>query len=713
MAAHTLSGVLYYLRGVAAPRDGQGAADHALLEQFVAHRQEAAFEAVLQRHGPMVLAVCRRILGSAQDAEDAFQATFLVLARRAPAISKRQSLASWLHGVALRTSLKRRIQLGRRRKHERQVVPMMAVDSQPDVVWTDLRQVLDQEVERLPEKYRVPVVLCYLEGRTYDQAAQQLGCSKGTLATRLTRARGILRQALGRRGLGVTAGLFSIMLTERAAPACVPQALAASSLRAAMLFTTSPGLGAAASAPVLTLAEGVLETMSYDKLKAVMLALVAACVICGLGALGYQAFGAGSALPLPQTPLQAENKQAAAQPQTPKRDAMAAAAIQEALKAAGETKDDVARIAAFADIAAAQVKAGDKNAAAKTFDRALDDAGKLKGDKAAIALARIARAQAEAGNLQTASRKTFERAWKEGRDSERWTELHPDIAILQLEAGFNAEGWKELEDFSTRIGGVNFSNLQSKVIDFQLRTGDIKGATTTMEKMLAEPHMDSMVADALVRVGEAHLAKSESMQAKALVEKALERLATLPDVGEVPAPQFIVLQRPYGLACVAIIEAKLGEKKAALEHVKEIQTILASDKIPAEEWPQAMKVNRLAKLAEAQAALGEVDAARKTLKDAAALLRDKGDFRYWAVLSIAEAQAAMQDWSAALKTAESVGRQKGDFLQRLASAQTAAGQGQECMAWAARTDLPMLRARAYLGVARALEPAEKRGAPLR
>src|SRR4051812_32417932 len=136
MATASLHSVLGYLRATSARRADPG--DDVALERFIAHREEAAFAALLRQHGPMVLAVCRRILHSAQDAEDAFQATFLVLARKAASIGKRQSLASWLHGVALRTALKRRGQLARRRKYERQAVPMERVEPEPEVVWTDL-----------------------------------------------------------------------------------------------------------------------------------------------------------------------------------------------------------------------------------------------------------------------------------------------------------------------------------------------------------------------------------------------------------------------------------------------------------------------------------------------------------------------------------------------------------------------------------------------
>src|SRR5262249_13567622 len=145
--------------------------DGELLERFAAQREEAAFAALLCRHGPMVFGVCQSILQDTQDAEDAFQATFLVLARQPQAIGKPASVSSWLHGVAYRLAMKARAEAARRRSCERQLVSRLATESQDEVIWRDLRPVLHQEVNRLPERYRLPFVLCYLEGKTNEEAA--------------------------------------------------------------------------------------------------------------------------------------------------------------------------------------------------------------------------------------------------------------------------------------------------------------------------------------------------------------------------------------------------------------------------------------------------------------------------------------------------------------------------------------------------------------
>src|SRR5262249_51213776 len=146
-----------FLRRLSLKAPDGGTADADLLEQFVAGRDEAAFEALLRRHGPLVLGVCRRVLGDAHDAEDAFHAPFLVLSRRAGSVRKHAALGSWLHGVAYRTALKARARAACRRRHERQATPPEPADPAPGLAWRDLRPVLDAELDRLPGKYRTPL----------------------------------------------------------------------------------------------------------------------------------------------------------------------------------------------------------------------------------------------------------------------------------------------------------------------------------------------------------------------------------------------------------------------------------------------------------------------------------------------------------------------------------------------------------------------------
>jgi RNA polymerase sigma factor (sigma-70 family) len=281
MRAGPLSAVVRFLRAATAP-SAADLTDRQLLDRFVAGRDEVAFTALVQRHGPMVLAVCGRVLPNPHDVEDAFQSTFLVLARKARAISRPERLGNWLYGVAYRTALRARAEAARRRARERQVSEMAAAAEPGDAAWTDVRAVLDEEVSRLPGKYRTPFVLCYLEGRTNAEAAQLLGCPKGTVLSRLAWARQRLRNRLTVRGLALSSAALVALLSDQAAPAAVPPALIDATSRAALLFTAGHGAAAsAASPPVLALTEGVLRAMSMTKLKAaagVLLALAVAAV---------------------------------------------------------------------------------------------------------------------------------------------------------------------------------------------------------------------------------------------------------------------------------------------------------------------------------------------------------------------------------------------------------------------------------------------------
>ncbi len=276
------------LLGAALARGGDGMTDGQLLDGFVARRDEAAFAALVRRHGPMVLGVCRRVLRHAQDAEDAFQATFLVLARKAVAIGRRELLGNWLYGVAYRTALDARAAAARRRTRERQVDPMPeppAPDSAAD--WRDLGPLLDLELNRLPDKYRAPVVLCDLEGRTRRDVARQLGLPAGTLSGRLTTARGMLARRLARHGLALSAAALAAALSPGAASAGIPPALVASTVEAAATVVKGRVVASAVSAKVAALAQGVLNAMLLTGRK-MGAAVVLAAIAVTIAALAYR-----------------------------------------------------------------------------------------------------------------------------------------------------------------------------------------------------------------------------------------------------------------------------------------------------------------------------------------------------------------------------------------------------------------------------------------
>jgi RNA polymerase sigma factor (sigma-70 family) len=237
---------------------------------------QAAFTALVGRHGPMVLRVCRQVLGDSHDAQDAFQATFLVLIRKAGSVRKVDSLASWLHRVAFRCAVRTRADASRRRVHERRGVAMRATGAECEGVRAESWSELHEEVARLPERYREPVVLCYLEGLTTEAAALRLGCPRGTVLSRLSRARERLRARLARRGLDSVPAMVQIIVD---APAPVPDSLAVATtalaaLDAVRLSAGGPPVAGIALTSVLTVSAGVLNTMTIAKLKTAAVALL-------------------------------------------------------------------------------------------------------------------------------------------------------------------------------------------------------------------------------------------------------------------------------------------------------------------------------------------------------------------------------------------------------------------------------------------------------
>jgi RNA polymerase sigma factor (sigma-70 family) len=301
MAAGQLRALFQHLRRIVGPQTG-GLTDADLLERFVDEQDEAAFEVLVWRHGPMVLSVCRRILRHEQDAEDAFQATFLTLVRKARSIGKRQAVAGWLYKVAYRIALEAKTLASKRRVHEKQEMGTLeAIAQEPateSTIWRDLRTVLDEEVSRLPEKYRTPVILCYLEGKTYEEAARELGCPRGTVSIRLMRARELLRPRLARRGLALSGGMLATVLSENATAVAISQSLAEGTMKAARLFAAGKAAAGLLSGQAVALAEGVLKTMFVTKLKIVAAVLLAVSVAgSGAGVLTYGGMAGEQASP--------------------------------------------------------------------------------------------------------------------------------------------------------------------------------------------------------------------------------------------------------------------------------------------------------------------------------------------------------------------------------------------------------------------------------
>jgi RNA polymerase sigma factor (sigma-70 family) len=290
-------------------------ADAELVARFIDQADELAFEVLVRRHGAMVLRVCRRLLRDSHDAEDAFQATFLLLLRKARSIGKQGSVASWLYKVAYRVALRAQQRSARRLAPLNEEPP--APGEEAEAAWRDLRPVLDQELNRLPEKYRTVTVLCYLEGKSHERVADEIGCKTGAVTMRLKRARDLLHERLTRRGLVLSTGLFTALLT-RTAEGAVPAALVSATVRHALIDGAAPAAGAAIIPErISTLVEGVMKAMLVTRLK------IAAGVVCILAALGL---GTGlwlqEALAAPDTePTLAVADSPAPQPPEVKKDA--------------------------------------------------------------------------------------------------------------------------------------------------------------------------------------------------------------------------------------------------------------------------------------------------------------------------------------------------------------------------------------------------------
>jgi RNA polymerase sigma factor (sigma-70 family) len=387
MADATLRTVLCHLRRLGAARPGDHLSDRQLLDAFLRRRDESAFAALLARHGPMVLGVCRRVLRHEQDADDAFQATFLVLVRRGASVRGPDSLGSWLYGVALRTARHARLDAARRRRREERAAASPLCESPDDVDWRDLRAVLDEEIAGLPESYREPLVLCHLEGQTNAQAARRLRVPLGSLSKRLARARGLLRGRLLRRGLTLSAAALLTVLGGQSG-AAVPPALARATTGTALLALA----GGAAPAAVAALADGIGHALLPGPVKGWLLGLAVVGVLLGGGYFaGWFApapsSGGDSAWAAPVVPVQkepprdeppesAEKKPPRAEP--PARDRKDLDAIKQRLlsRGGGNAKSEAAVAAGLLWLVKQQTKDG---------HWALEDAGGQKNDIAGTA----------------------------------------------------------------------------------------------------------------------------------------------------------------------------------------------------------------------------------------------------------------------------------------------------------------------------------------
>jgi RNA polymerase sigma factor (sigma-70 family) len=291
MPTPPLGVVVQELRRMVRPQSA-AASDGQLLSRFLRRRDEGAFAELVERHGPLVLGVCRRVLSEKHEAEDVFQATFLILVRRAASLDRRGSLANWLYTVAHRLALNVKAQSARRRARERKVGEMRALEAPGAADMAGLLPVLDEELAALPEKYRAPLLLCYLQGKTNVEAARELGWRPGSMSRRLARGRELLRQRLLRRDVMLTgAGLTALL--GRQAQAAVPVALGLATVRAGLRTVGGAALAGAVPAPVAALVDGTMKEMLLLKLKVV----AAGLLMLGIAGAGAAVWPAPAAEP--------------------------------------------------------------------------------------------------------------------------------------------------------------------------------------------------------------------------------------------------------------------------------------------------------------------------------------------------------------------------------------------------------------------------------
>jgi RNA polymerase sigma factor (sigma-70 family) len=587
-----LSRVLRDIHKLAGGLPVEELSDGQLLDRFVQGREEAAFAGLIERHGPLVLGVCRRVLRHEQDAEDAFQATFLILAKKAGSIRRREALAGWLYEVAYHVALKAKAAAARRRSRDAQGEHMPHPDPMAAAAAEELRAILDEELHRLPDKYRTPLVLCYMQGLTNEEAGRRLGWTKGTVSGRLARARDLLRDRLARRGVALSGGLLAAALGREVA--AVPPALAAATARAALLWVAGQAAPAVVSASVAALTEGGLKTMFVTRLKTVLVALFL-LTLAGTGAAVWTRDKPAGAPPVAQGKSKpfALVKAAPVVPQ--KKDDV----LPRALEAARVVEDAARRARALEEIGKAQARAGDRKAAAKTFQEALTAARTVAGDD----------------NRAPAQSKPYRLFW---------------VGMAQHEAGDRPAALKTFAE------AVRLANALEKVdarlnallnmwYQQEVEVKDRKGAEKTIA--LARKAVDA-IADAAER--ESRLGWVASRQAWAgEVKAALKTLAGIQDEG--------TRRGVYG--DIAAAQARAGDIKAALATVKKIRALNDVQN-------QTTDMAR-ARIAEAQAKKGDIKGALST---AGPITNTWEKLRAFAAIAVA--QAANKDGRGSRKTLE-------------------------------------------------------------
>jgi RNA polymerase sigma factor (sigma-70 family) len=704
------------LNSLYAQGTSSGLSDTQLLERFATRRDEAAFAVLVRRHGPTVLGVCRRLLGNSHDAEDAFQATFFVLARKAASIARKEKLAGWLYAVARQTAKKARALNARKQTKETQVAQMHEPESEPEDTEDDRLQLLAEELARLPERYRLPIILCELEGRTHKQAGRELGWPIGTVSGRLSRGRTMLAERLSRRERGLSG--LALGLVRGSAPTSVPPALVSATVEAAAALgpgTVATGL---ISARAAKLTEIMMRALMLKKLTVLVLTLTAG--LAG-GITSFMAFASSAPAPAGQAPASAPQGALARESKAVPDRNQAKTALDMAIKDVDSVSDLRERCWLLIEIARAQARAGLWDDLRQTQQKVIQAASDTEH---AHRLIDAAQCLAETGDV---------------------------IAALGIANGLQPEyqrqrGLAEIASAQARAGDIDGARQTAKMID---DAGDQGIALHAIAKALAERHefdlalqtTQTMASEfdktsALVDIAAAQL-RSQDPAFPQTLNQAKAAAAAIPIfIGGSKEPSDF---KPNTLAQIAGI---LAESKA----VDEARQVANSVTKPP--WQDiAWKV-----IAKVEADRGEIDTALEStrriqnpdeksecLKNIVAAVAQRGDFakasslagtipgRLWrhaALLEVAKGQARSGQRANAHKVFEQILTETRDVrdgsnlggarqasLFRLAAAQAELGAEAEALAWIVREDSPQIQAWALLSLAKTVAERHPAGRP--
>ncbi len=631
--------------------------DGAILERFVATRDEAAFEVLLARHGPMVLRVCRARLADPNAAADAFQAVFLILVQRAGAIRSRESIASWLHGVASRVSARARVDAARRLKHEQlaaERAPKTASirEEDPDITITALHG----EIARLPNRYRETIVLCYLESHSCDEAARRLGRPVGTVKARLSRARGLLRERLLRRGVASSALVVVTGASADAAPPVPPELW-----KATLLSVTQ---ASATPARVVSLAKGVLVSMCLLRIS-----LIAICCLSAALGIGTVLVAQGALAPIDEPEKKTAIGVSTEKPPAPAVELPQYVTVRLALKQvlpdATASADPYLMTFALIRLAKAQNAMGDRAAALETFVLADQVAAKVPNEHLRrLAVMRTAVARGRIGDAAPA-RATLERFAREGQalGPEARYNLMSMVIDFLFQAGFKEEAHatlaKELaaveaiKDEQSRDNGIH------RLFYTQLTLRDYDGVLRQAARYTGKR---SNMRASLLGIIMTYNRANDARPSKEIVQRALDLSREI----TYPYPKALAQQD------IAAGLARAGDIEGALA----VARVIGND-APGPFEPGPTEIPRaLAEIAQEQAKAGARDAAIGTLNEAFVVLegmKQRDGLYADRCRTIAEAQAEVGDVAGAKGTVAAI--QNDNVEKALALAALARGQG--------------------------------------